>query len=93
MLTLIRKLAREPMMTGLVALAVLFIIALVISAWMEIKRNYKTLTLRERARKHHELDQQQLPQPPTPSVAPKPPPAGEKRDDGVPPWHFRHKER
>jgi hypothetical protein len=63
MLKLLRAIFHEPLLSGLVIGSVLLVIALVISAATERKRNRKLAERREWAKKHHQLSLQRT-QPP-----------------------------
>jgi hypothetical protein len=69
MLILLRAIFHEPLLSGLVIGSVLLVIALVISAATERKRNRKMAERREWAKKHHQLAQQQTQPPANPNPA------------------------
>jgi FtsZ-interacting cell division protein ZipA len=58
MLKLLRAAFHEPLLTGLLIVSVLLVIAMVISALVEGRRNRKMMERRERARRLHQLQQQ-----------------------------------
>jgi K+-sensing histidine kinase KdpD len=59
MLKLLRALFHEPLLTGLVIFSILLVVALLISAVTENRRNRKMMERRERARRQNQLYQRQ----------------------------------
>jgi len=83
MIRTIRLMLKTPVLTVFVAFAALLILALLVSSWIDRRREKRIMELKEMAKRQHQLEQQRLRQ----AAAPAPPAGPAPRETGAVPGH------